>query len=76
LSFKYEDEKVYSVLGEDMKKVVYFGWRPVDSLAIHERFAKNSYPFTFPAKDTYMMINITRKLREKYLMILCLEKKR
>lgn len=46
------------VLGE--QEIVYYGFRAEDSLSVHERFGKK-YPFKFPSKTAYMLINIIRQ---------------
>ena len=61
ISFDYEDEKLQIVLNDFHDKIVYYGFRPQDSLHIHETFSnKNSYPFQPPPRSVYMLIEIMR----------------
>jgi len=59
MSFNYEDDRIYSSL-KDLN-IIYYGFRPDDSLAMHELFThKERYPYQFPSKSTYMLINLSR----------------
>jgi len=50
------------VLNDIQEQIVYYGLRPLDSLGFHETFAKTSkYPFEFPSRSVYMLIDIIRK---------------
>lgn len=44
------------------KNIIYRGYRPQDSLNIHESFSnKSPYPFTFPPKSMYPLLEIIRE---------------
>ncbi len=62
MRFDYEDSRIWTALEGREKDVIYYGFRPQDSLSMHEAFAKkNAYPFKFPSKSVYMLIDITRQ---------------
>lgn len=66
ISFDYEDERVLSYLKHTKSSIVYYGYRPHDSLSMHEFFAHGeSYPYHFPSKSAYMLINLSRNCRAK-----------
>jgi len=62
MRFDYEDNRNYYGIEDNLANVVYYGYRPQDSLAMHESFAKKAgYPFKFPTNSTYMLIDIARQ---------------
>lgn len=65
LRFDYEDTSIENTLENP---AIYYGYRPQDSLYMHESFSKKeTYPFKFPSKSVYMLLDITRKcLAPKY----------
>jgi len=63
MRFDYRDTIYF--IEED--KVIYYGFRPQDSLYMHEAFAnKGKYPFSFPSHSLYMLIDITRRCNKLY----------
>lgn len=54
-------------LAESSSKALYHGFRPQDSLSLHEAFAnKGRYPFSLPSSSLYMLIDITRQCSQLY----------
>lgn len=50
------------ILNDQQKQVVYYGFRPLDSLGFHESFSKaSSYAFELPSRSVYMLIDIMRQ---------------
>ena len=65
LYFDYSDSKISKLLENVQEEIVYYGWRPIDSLCVHEKFSQLHYNFKFPTKATYMLISINRKIQIK-----------
>lgn len=66
LLFDYEDDRILSYLDDKRSQIIYYGYRPQDSLHMHETFArKGKYPFNFPSRSDYMLIDITRQIQSK-----------
>jgi len=50
------------VLDKVKHNIVFYGFRPQDSLSLHEAYAKKgNYPFRFPPHSVYMLIEVKRE---------------
>lgn len=62
LDFSWEDAWLSAVLCRSEHNIVYRGFRPQDSLSLHEAFSKKGpYPFKQPPHSLYMLIEVMRK---------------
>ncbi len=69
LRFDYEDGKIEYATEDCESRIVYQGYRPQDSLSVHETFSKKgTYPFTFPSKSLYMLLAVTRQKLARYFV--------
>lgn len=66
LRFNYQNDYLLDYMNFKNEQPVYYGWRPADSLSIHEKYAKGNYQYNFPTKETFMLLNLIRDMREKY----------
>ena len=64
--FNFEDQRISIALNYSEENIVYYGFRPQDSLYMHEAFHKGNYPFDLPSKDIYILINAVRTYKTKY----------
>ena len=70
-NFDQEDNSKSFLISEVEQNIVYYGFRPQDSLNMHEIFSKKgTYPYKLPSHSVYMLIDITRqcqKLKQPYI---------
>lgn len=62
LRFDYEDNRISIALDDSEKNIIYRGYRPQDSLTMHEDFSKScNYPYKFPEKSQYPLLEVIRE---------------